>query len=381
MSASQTFATAAAAASQGGAAGANPAQTEDINRAVTRIFSDLKRDMDAIVSSSDLGAGGGPLLRLSHGRTESEAPGYDDYELPQPLGQLPEALAPYDGSTAAASGPASPARYSSTAAQATALLASTVEAAEQLVSSVRSSDSAVSESLAGPDPSLGTRHPMPAQQLQHRQERHRGYDRADLLYTAPVMRSTGVRGGSDSVVTSGGGSDTYSQQQGGASRQLSYRELLDRALAWNPRVKGAAGAGHNSSSMRMSSDMSMPRRSSASSFSAGGPNGSSSRRPRPSSTGRMPSAGRISGGGLPSPPDYRVARQYQQQDRSKFPSATTQHSSHFRLSEQRRGHVSSSSRIFSDTADAYPQGPGLRRTSRAVLDRSPPTAKQVCDKA
>lgn len=345
---------------------------------MTRIFSDLKRDMDAIVSSSDLGAGGGPMLHLGHGRTESEAPGYDDYELPQPLGQLPEALAPYDGSTAAASGPASPARYSSTAAQATALLASTVEAAEQLVSSVRSSDSAASESLTGPDPRLGTRHPMPAQQL-HRQEQHRGYDRADLLYKAPVMRSTGVRGGSDSVVTSGGGSDNYSQQ-GGASRQLSYKELLDRALAWNPRVKGAAGAGNNSgggSSMRMSSDMNMPRRISASSFSAG-PSGSNSRRPRPSSTGRMPSAGRISGGGLPSAPDYR-ARQYQQQDRSKFPSGT-QHSSHFSLSEQRRGHVSSS-RIFSDTADAYPQGPGSRRTSRAVLDRSPPTAKQVCDKA
>jgi hypothetical protein len=124
----------------------------------------------------------------------------------------------------------------------------------------------------------------------------------------------------------------------------------------------------------------MSRRSSTSTFSTG-PGGSNSRRPRPSSTGRMPSTGRVSGGGLSSPPDYR-ARQYQQQQqqgRSKFPSAT-QHSSHFSLSEQRRGQVGSS-RIFSDTAEAYPYGPGSRRTSHVVLERSPPTNKQVRCKA
>lgn len=422
-------------ASQTSASASN--QQGDISSTVTRIFSDLKRDMDAIINSSDLmsdlpsaaagrheqhgtstaaavqagQAEGRPFLRLSHGRTESETAGYDDYELPQPIGKLPEALGPYVPSTAhdrqqadlqdAGSFPTDMAsagtslRYSSTAAEASALLASTVAAAEQLVSSVRSSETATEASASG-DPTQAAGNSMPAQQQVQNELMHLYRDvrkRADMLFTAPAIQSIGARGGSggvsDSMDCSGGVAEDYAQQ--GQSRQLSYRELLDRALAWNPRVKGAAAVPSSTGGSTMRTSMSADaNRGSSAGFSTAS-SSSSGWHQRPSSTGR--STVRASGGGIPSPPDYKAKLQHMQYSagqpgRSKFPAAgqhRSQHNRHYSVPEQHRGQHTSSyaqaaaggNRMIRGTMDAYNAG-ARRIGDAAAQQRNPPQKPKVC---
>lgn len=391
-------------------------QQENISNAVTRLFTDLKRDMDRIVNGAEFdrtvaaegattqeqqhspppaaGGNAGPVLRLSHGRTVSEAPAYDDYELLNPLGKLPEAIFEVEDSqdaaghiqgahaqqatadTAAAPGHSMPL---CAAAEAEALLANIMT--EQHDTSMQDHGTAASrEARSAQD---GTSARMQQQQsrsmrqqlqdeLQYMQEDIR---RQKLLSTAPARYGAGQRGsepGSDEAA------EFELEAEGlSASRQLSYKELLDRALAWNPRVKGAAplpssgsAAGSGHSSMRVSAEL--PRRSST----ALGTSSTSSRRPRPASTGRMPRAG-YTKGALHSPPDYKTKLQdvrkmsppqhsMPRPGRSKFPAAQ-QHSSHFSLAEQHRPQQQAwgaaavpGSKMAREVA-ADPQGAGAQR--------------------
>lgn len=387
-----------------------PSQQDSITHAVTRIFSDLKRDMDTIVNSAGLdsesptaAAGpleqqlnlraaaaaqagdaepGLPLLRLSHRRTESEAPGYDDYQLPNPIGKLPEVLDADEASTelqiaapavAAAAGHGSPTRSSTAAAVASRSHAHAGQGMPAQLSSPRQ-----------PRAPAGERTPTPELQQELRQLQEE-VDRAGMLMTAPAVLSGGASGRSASLESSDGGAG----YPPGSSRQLSYKELLDRALAWNPRVKGAgpyptSTGGTDGSSMRTSIDTSS-RRVSTVSTASGSTTVRPSGRQRPSSTGRMQSAARTSGFGVPSPPDYRsklhslqqssAQRSPPQHSRCKFP-ASGQHSSHFSLSAEQQGgghpwcSAAAGSRMFREMATVGEAGMQAPRRMGGMQERS-----------
>lgn len=329
-----------------------------------------------------------PLLRLSHARTESETPGYYDQELQPPLGVLPEAVWDLE-------------------LQGGGLDAASEDLANKAVATVQGSlaeatmDSKDSSSISAPQHTQ--LRPMSAQQLE--QELQDGISRAEKLLSAPASRQQQQqlpqRSG-DGSGSSGSSREASDYDDGARSRgsdadagmaymsprsaargsntssgsmsvsnclkqaPLSYRELLDRALAWNPRVKAAANSGGCAAA---------------------------SGRQRANSTGRI----RTSNAGVTSPPDFRARLQSMQQQapgllqqqsmgRSKFPSAAPQQQQQHAGGQPWCPAGSKASRETSFNAfQARPPAaglaglPGARRTGGGggQLERSPNTVPKV----
>lgn len=183
-----------------------------IRTVVSKIFSSLRRDMDTIMNSAEgascLGqynleqqqaaAGtaaaadlGCPVLRL-HGRTQSEEPGHYDFALPDPVCRLPDVLEE--------------------------------EEEEEQEEPMHGSRSA-GQTVEATSPTMARRGPqLPDAALLQDAQFMRVPANAAALQTAPAALQDTFPASPRAVSC-------------GRAPPLSYRELLDRALSWNPLLK------------------------------------------------------------------------------------------------------------------------------------------------
>jgi len=479
---------------------------ENIARLVSRVFSDIRHEMDEIINTATLeslealarsaqqsGSTSGASAAASrqavaqailqlHGRTQSESPGYYDYELPNPILKLPEvpelaslstlqdalvtqqdaivgpgaqaaadadaeaeagdasirdsmACSTVESAEAAAAVPGTNPSHVAAAAVAGAddgMLAAAADANMHIsaaaghaestaaghagdeaataaeaspasgreISTTRQAQSGLAEAfsqgelqdtrLSAQGSAQTTPGPMqtrlaPAEAIALLQERLEleqlqhsssgpARNKADLLQSAPAALSFREQHAVNQGRSDGGVEYVQEGEPGRPEQQLSYKELLDRALAWNPRTRSA---GHTTSSMmRASAELPKCTEDGATLLSTTG----SSRRPRPLSTGRAV-------GSRVSPPRDNRAKllsaplSSDQHGLSKFPGAVHS-SSHFSLSEQARGYgwappVAAASaaggRIFKESVTAGTQG--VHRTGSAAQDTGGAKAK------
>lgn len=472
---------------------------ENITRLVSRVFSDIRHDMDEIINSATLEslealarsaqqsgstsaaasqqAVAQAILQL-HGRTQSESPGYYDYELPNPILKLPEvpelaglstlqdalvtqqeaivgpgapaaadaeaeagnastrhsmACGTVESAGAAAAVPGTNPSHEAAAAGAGAgagdeMFAAAADgnmhisgAAEESesdavrhagdeaasasgreISTSRQAHSGLAEIFTQAElqdsrlSAQGSAHTTPGpmqtrlapaeaiallqerlelEQLQHSSS-GAALNKADLLQSAPAALSFKEQHAVNQGRSDGGVEYVQEGEPGRSEQQLSYKELLDRALAWNPRTRSA---GHSTSSMmRASAELPRCTEDAAALLSSTG----SSRRQRPLS------AGRAVGSRVSPPRDNRAKLLSAQlssdhQGLSKFPGAVHS-SSHFSLSEQARGYgwappaaasgaAAASSRIFKEGVTAGTQG--VHRTGSGAQDTGGVKAK------
>lgn len=280
---------------------------EDI---VAKVFTEIKQDMDTIVNSGDIsvsveGALFGPAsstaavredavsgvsseqlpaVQLGHGRTQSESPGYYDHELTDPASRLPEAVVDLTSSGTAAAAAAS---------------AGISLARKYAISGSNSSKSFTKRFPDSADACTVPTASGPCCELDSQLD-----SEAITAVPAPALAAPAVAAARSS-----------SEQRAAPASQLTYEELLERAVAgMDPKLQQMSNNLLHRSNSKGATALQNSSSSSRSSGSSSGTSGSGSTPARPNSHGRARA-------GVPE--KAQVLSQQAWQPQSKFPASSS----------------------------------------------------------